>query len=118
MIIEPNYVSIDQGEVTAIANQPKPYNLQDIQGFLSFVNFYRQFIKNFSAKVYSLNDLTKKNMPWHWKEDEKATFTMLKQAFTEALVLAFYDPSQLTEVKVDASNFTTGGVLLQKDNDG
>lgn len=57
-------------------------------------------------------------MPWCWREGEEAAFTMLKQAFVEAPILALYDPSRPTEVEVDASNFATGGVLSQKgDND-
>lgn len=61
-----------------------------------------------------LNDLTKKDTPWYWREGEEAAFTMLKQAFTKAPVLAPYDLNRLTEVKVDASNFATSGVLFQK----
>lgn len=41
-------------------------------------------------------------------------FAILKQAFTEAPVLVLYDPNCSTEVKVDTSNFATGGVLSQK----
>lgn len=43
---------------------------------------------------------------------------MLKQAFAEAPMLALYDLNQPIEVKVDASNFATGGVLSQKGNNG
>lgn len=63
MIIEPGHVSMDHGKTAAVANWPKPCNLWDIRGFLGFVNFYHQFIKNFSAKVCLLNDLTKKDTP-------------------------------------------------------
>lgn len=63
MIIEPSRVSIDHGKTAAVANWPKPCNLHDVQGFLSFTNFYRRFIQNFSSKARSLNDLTKKDMP-------------------------------------------------------
>lgn len=63
MIIEPSHVSIDHGKVAIVANWPKPYNLWDIQGFLSFANFYHWFIRDFSAGVHPLNDFTKKNTP-------------------------------------------------------
>lgn len=43
---------------------------------------------------------------------------MLKQAFAEAPVLVLYDLNRPTEVEVNASNFATGGVLLQKGDDG
>lgn len=64
-----------------------------------------------------LNDLTKKDTPWCWEEDKEVVFTTLKQAFTEASVLALYNPNRPTEVEVDASNFATGGVLSQKGDD-
>lgn len=44
-------------------------------------------------------------------------FATLKQAFAEALVLVLYDPNRPTEVKVNVSNFATGGVLSQKGDD-
>lgn len=118
IIIKPSQISMDQGKVTAIANWPTPRNLRNIQRFLDFANFYRRFIKNFSAKARLLNDLIKKDMPWCWEENEAAAFAMLKQAFAEATILALYDPNRSTEVEVDTSNFAIGGVLLWKGNDG
>lgn len=114
MIIELGHVSMDPAKVAAVANWPTPRNLQDVQGFLGFGNFYRRFISNFSAKAQPLNDLTKKDVVWRWTEVEEAASQTLKTAFTKAPVLALYNPTCLTEVKVDASNFATGGVLLQK----
>lgn len=43
---------------------------------------------------------------------------MLKQAFAEALVLVLYDHNRPTEVEVNASNFATSEVLLQKGDNG
>lgn len=112
IIIKPSRISMNQGKVTAVANWLTPRNLCDIQEFLNFANFYRRFIKNFSAKARLLNDLTKKDMPWCWEENEAAAFAMLKQAFAEATILALYNSNQFTEVKVDTSNFAIRGVLL------
>lgn len=118
MIIEPGQVSMDYGKTAAIANWLKLQNLRDVRGFLGFANFYRRFIKNFSAKARPLNNLTKKDTLWRWEKDEEAAFAILKQAFAEAPVLALYNPNHPTEVEVDASNFAISGVLLQKDDNG
>lgn len=104
MIIEPSRVSMDHGKVAAVANWLIPHNLRDIWGFLGFANFYHRFIQNFLAKAHLLNDLTKKDMLWYWEEGKEAAFTILKQAFAEAPVLALYDPNRPTEVEVDTSN--------------
>lgn len=118
MIIEPGHISMDHGKTTAVANWPQPRNLRDVRGFLRFANFYRRFIQNFSAKARPLNDLTKKDTPWRWGTDEEAAFVTFKRAFAEAPVLVLYDHSRPTEVEVNTSNFATGGVLLQKGDDG
>lgn len=65
MIIEPSRVSMDYRKTAAVANWPKPRNLRDVRRFLGFANFYHRFIQNFSAKARLLNDLTKKDTPWH-----------------------------------------------------
>lgn len=78
MIIEPGRVSIDHGKIAAIANWLKSRNLRDVRGFLGFANFYQWFIKNFSAKVHLLNDLTKKDTLWCWGTDKEAAFATLK----------------------------------------
>lgn len=118
MIIEPGRVSMDPAKVAAVANWPTPHNLQDVRGFLGFGNFYHRFINRFSAKACPLNDLTKKDTAWRWTEVEETAFQMLKTAFIEAPVLALYNPTRPTEVEVNASNFATGGVLLQKGDGG
>lgn len=63
MIIEPGHISMDHGKTAAVTNWLQPRNLRDIREFLGFANFYRQFIKDFSAKAHPLNDLIKKDTP-------------------------------------------------------
>jgi hypothetical protein len=43
-----------------------PKNLRSVRGFIGFANFYRRFIRNFSAIAKPLTDLTKKDRPWNW----------------------------------------------------
>ena len=53
-IITPRGIIIDPTYIKAIKEQPKPKSYRDIQVFLSFANFYRQFIQNYSDTVYPL----------------------------------------------------------------
>ena len=41
--------------------------VKDIESFLGFVNFYKQFIQNFSYTAKLLNELKGKK-EWEWKE--------------------------------------------------
>ncbi|KAF3765910.1 hypothetical protein M406DRAFT_256376, partial [Cryphonectria parasitica EP155] len=42
-----------------------PKNIRNIKSFLRYINFYKQFIKNYSWIAYSLTNLTKKNVMTH-----------------------------------------------------
>ena len=54
-LITPEGIVIDPIRVKAIKEQPKPKSYKDIQVFLGFTNFYRQFIQNYSDIIHPLN---------------------------------------------------------------
>jgi len=51
LVISENKVSMDPVKVAEVREWPTPENKTDVQAFLGFVNFYRRFIQDFSAKV-------------------------------------------------------------------
>jgi len=118
MIITPGEVHMDPGKVNATRNWPTPKTLKDVRGFIGFSNFYRRFIKDFSAIACPLHDLTKKDVPWHWDKEQQDAFATLKEVFCAEPILKVYNEKLLTRVKVDASGFATGGILTQKHEDG
>ncbi len=65
-----------------------------------------------------LHDLMKKEVPFLWGSVQAATFTTLKERFTSRPVLAMINYDQLFQLQTDASAFTTGAVLSQKDTAG
>ncbi len=117
MIITPGEVRMDPGKVTAVKHWPTPKVLKDVRGFIGFANFYRRFIKDFSAKARPLHDLTKKDVPWQWSAEQQFAFDSLKDAFCAEPILRVYDEALPTRVEVDASGFATGGILSQKHED-
>jgi len=50
-IVGKNGIKMDQSKVEAILKLKPPACLKDLQRFLGMVNYYRRFIKNFSAKT-------------------------------------------------------------------
>ena len=54
-IITSRGIIIDPIHVKAIKKWPKPKSYRDIQVFLSFANFYRQFIWNYLDTAYPLH---------------------------------------------------------------
>src|SRR5258708_21757216 len=62
--------------------------------------------------------LTWKSKDWSWGTAEQQAFDALKNAITSTPTLAFPSKSSLFHLECDASNFTTGAVLLQQQEDG
>ncbi|RVW74337.1 Retrovirus-related Pol polyprotein from transposon 17.6 [Vitis vinifera] len=90
-----------------------PTKVPQLRSFLGLVNYYRRFIKGYSARAAPLTDLLKKNKAWEWDERCQQAFENLKKAVTEELVLALPDHTKVFEVHTDASDFVIGGVLMQ-----
>jgi hypothetical protein len=63
-----------------------------------------------------LNDLTKKDTPFAWKEAQQTAFDTLKNCFTTAPILAYPDNDRIFRLETDASNFATGAVLSIEQN--
>src|SRR5258706_1942593 len=62
--------------------------------------------------------LTWKSKDWSWGAAEQQAFDVLKSTITSALMLAFPSKSSPFCLECNASNFTTGAVLLQQQEDG
>jgi hypothetical protein len=62
--------------------------VRGVRSFLGLANFYRRFIEGYAQIAQPLNDLTKKNIPFTWKEAQQTAFNTLKNRFTTAPILA------------------------------
>ena len=74
---------MSERKVESITTWETPKNIKDIQRFLGFANYYRRFIKNFSALCRPLTDSLKKtDKEFEWTELHQHSFDKLKKAFT------------------------------------
>ena len=89
-----------------------------MQKFLDLVNYYRRFIKDFARLAAPLHVLVRKEQKWKWKREQEEVFERLKIVFTTEPILAIPDIDREIRVEADASDYTTGGVLLTKCEDG
>ena len=65
-----------------------------------------------------LHDLVKKDQKWNWTEKQEEAFRELKEQFTKELMLAAPDLDKKMRIEVDASDYTTGGVLSMECENG
>ena len=106
---------MDPIKVAGVADGKTLKNVKDIRKFLGFCNFYWRFIRGFSQIAKPLNNQLKKGAQWIWEEPEDKAFEELKSQICDEPVLLQPDQKKPFEVKVDASNYAMGAVLMQKD---
>ena len=69
---------MDPVKVAGVSEWPTLSNKKEVQSFLGFVNFYRQFIEGFSHIARPLFNLTKANLVFNWSSEEKLALTCSK----------------------------------------
>ena len=72
-------------------------------------------MKGFSAIVEPLNRLLKKSAPYIWTNDQQEAFECLKTCLTSPPILAYPNFEKPFIIYTDASTYTLGAILSQKD---
>ena len=109
---------MDPVKVNGVRNWQVPTTIKEVHSFLGFCNFYHAFIKGFLAVARPLNNLTCKDTPWTWGKEEQHAFNTLKQCITEDPILRQPQLEKQFKLEVDASGYTIGAVLMQRQEDG
>jgi hypothetical protein len=106
-------------KVQTIQEWPVPRKVKDVQSFLGFANFYRQFIHNYSDIAVPLTRLTQKDIKWNFTKNCQTAFDTLKKAFTTAPILTHWIPDTQLIVETDASDYALAAILsLVSPDDG
>ena len=91
-ILSPNGLLMDPSKVNTVLEWLEPCKVKDIQSFLGFTNFYRQFISNHSKIMVLLTRLTCKGTLWDFSNGCQNSFEFLKNVFTSSPVLDKWNP--------------------------
>jgi len=110
-ILSPSGLTMSDDKVKIIQDWPEPKKVKDIQSFLGFTNFYRQFIFNYLDIVILLTHLTQKDIPWKFDSSCKDAFNSLKKAFTSAPILTHWIPDAQLIVETDALDYALAAIL-------
>ncbi|KAL5512852.1 hypothetical protein ACEPAH_3250 [Sanghuangporus vaninii] len=104
---------MDPKKTIAVQEWPIPKNVHEVQQFLGLGNWLRHFVEGYSSVVKPLTSLTGK-AEWRWGEEQQKAFEELKKRLTNPPILVIPNNEDPFHVEADASDFATGGVLLQK----
>ena len=107
----------DPAKIQAVQEWALPTNVKEVQSFLGFVNFYRDFISHAGELMAPLYDACKEEK-FVLNETAKRSVEELKRALVSAPVLAHPDFHRPFILQTDASGIALGGVLLHAQEDG
>ncbi|KAI7938370.1 hypothetical protein MJO28_015290 [Puccinia striiformis f. sp. tritici] len=107
-------LAIDQNKVAAVLPKPMPQTITEMQSFLGFCSYYRQYIENFALKTKSLYELCTKDTIYEMTHDRVVRFEELRIAMTSAPVLAQPDYDKPFILYIDACLDGLGAALHQE----
>src|SRR5579863_1556431 len=106
---------MDPVKLSTVKEWPQPKKVKDIQKFLGFCNFYKQFVQNYSQMVRLLFDLTRKDIPFLWTDTQENAFLELQDTLTLSPILLLPDYGKPFTLITDTSDFAAGAILEQED---
>ncbi|GJX04967.1 reverse transcriptase domain-containing protein [Tanacetum coccineum] len=108
-------LEVDKAKIKVISKLPTPTNIKGTRSFLGHASFYRRFIKDFSKIARPLTKLLEKDTSFKFNDECHTAFKILKEKLTCALVIVSPNWNIPFELMCDASDFTVGAILGQKD---
>ena len=108
----------NEQKIKALRDFPSPICVSDVQSFMGLVNYYRKFINKCAEYSIPLNKLLRKDTKFEWTPECETSFNYFKSVLISDAVLVHPDPDKRFYLAVDASDYSCGGVLQQKDDEG
>ena len=119
-MVSPSGISIAEEHVRKIKEWPIPVTKQEMESFLGFMNYHREFCKNFAHITDSLYKLAasvpKSNSRIDLSEEHLSAIEYLRTQLLQAPVLPYPDVDSTFILDCDASNIAIGCALSQMRN--
>ena len=113
-VVDAEGMKPDPEAVEPVISWRPPRNLKEMQSFLGFANYFRDFIQDFSAKAYPLKQLTRRSVEYKWSDECQQSFDELKRLLTSEPVLKLPDSSGRFILDTDASAVAIAAVISQQ----
>ena len=117
VILFVNDLRMNSKKMKVIINWARFTNFKKVQVFVSFVNFYRRFVRDFSKKIKVFTRMIKKFVRFEWIVEIEKVFNLFKKTMTEIFILRHYDRIKQIILKIDFSNYVNAKTLSQYDDE-
>ena len=118
MVVTPKGLQPCPKKVQVIKTFPTPKTVKQVRSFNGMCQFYKKFIKDFATLAKPLYRLTEDNRKFHWTEECDRNFNQLKNALCKEALLHYPNFEKEFILATDASGFSVGSTLSQKDENG
>jgi hypothetical protein len=110
----------DESRVKKVLDWPICRNLTEVRGFLGTLGTLRIFIKDYAKHAKPLVHLTKKDVEFHFEEEQLMAMEVLKMfaGSCSAIKAIDYDSDREVTLAVDSSWMAVGFILSQQGEDG
>ena len=113
-VVSSEGIKPDPEAVIKIQEWMPPRSREELQSFLGFANYYRDFVPFHAAKVQPLQELLKKSQHFHWEVKHQEAFDAVKEALANAIALAAPNEDGRFVLDTDASAVAIAGILHQE----
>ena len=100
-------------KVEAIHRMVAPSNRKTLRRFLGMINFYRDVWKQRSHVLAPLTAMTSNKSQFKWGKEQQEAFDEIKRVIAREVTLTFPDFDKEFHVCTDASDYQSGGVIMQ-----
>ena len=113
-IVSAEGIKPDPEAIEKVRDWIEPRNREELQSFLGFANYYREFVPFFAQKAEPLNAMLRKSNPFAWSKAAKESFDQVKQGLMNATALAAPNENGRFVLDTDASAVAIAGILHQE----
>ena len=117
-MIYPRGLDVVASKFEVVMSIPRPKDVSRLWAFLEFCNYYRKFVKTFTAIAKPLTMLTRSDQPWIWGDEQEAALQQLKERLASIPILRKPIVGRTYQLHTDWSSLGIGVVLTQMDDDG
>jgi hypothetical protein len=119
ILVKAGKMRVDPAKRDGISRWPRVFQSKvDVQWTMGVLQYQRRFIPNFAHMARPIFATIKKGQKFKWtKEAEVALDNLIKKIEADPQI-SYPNPDKPFEMEIDASDYGTGAVLIQRDEAG
>ena len=109
-------LQMDPDKLQGITQMVAPRSKKQLMSLMGMINYYRNFVEDFSGKVTPLTNLLSEKVDFQWGEAQEKAFRGIKTDLLHNTILKFPEYGKEFFIFSDASDYAIGGVLCQEES--